>query len=102
VDSPVAVDPQGDVDRVRGMLEVAVLEEVDVRQPDVLLVVYPVQVLVSAGFIVRQAAVHPEEVHQELHLVFLENLFSYVNIQKAAILLQGKKKIIFKQRITCS
>ena len=53
-------------------LEGSVFDEVDVRFPDVAVVVDAVKVEVAAAVIVAQAGILPPLVHQELNLVVLD------------------------------
>ncbi|GBN23566.1 hypothetical protein AVEN_5415-1 [Araneus ventricosus] len=70
-DGAVVVDLEGHVHLCEGRLELAVLDEVDVRSPDFLVVGDGVQVLVPAPVFVLQPGVLPALVEQELHLVLL-------------------------------
>lgn len=59
------------MDRYEGILEVAVHDEVRVREPDVLVMVDGVEELVARSVAVAQPRVVPLLLQQELDLVFL-------------------------------
>jgi len=67
------VDPQGEVHGDDRVFEVAVHDEVGVRQPHVIVVVDRVQELVATRVRVPQSRIEPLLLQQKLHLVFLQH-----------------------------
>ena len=66
---PVTVDPQSDVARVQVVLECSVLDKVNIRLPEVRVVVDTIQEVVPGAVIMTQPGVLPPLLHDELHLI---------------------------------
>lgn len=71
VNRAVAIDAQCKMHRHDGLLEVAVHDKIRVGQPDILMVVNGVQILVLRVIVVAQTWIVPLLLQQKLHLVFL-------------------------------
>ena len=66
---PITVDPQSDVARVQIILECSVFDEVNIRLPDVRVVVDTIQEVVPGAVIMTQPGVLPPLFHDELHFI---------------------------------
>lgn len=71
IDTAIPKDLQCKVDRYERILKVAVHDEIRVRQPDVIVMVDGVQMVVLALRVVLQPWIVPLLLQQELHFVFL-------------------------------
>ena len=65
----ISVDPQSDIARVQIILECSVFDEVNIRLPDVRVVVNAIQEVVPGAVIMAQPEVLPPLFHDELHLI---------------------------------
>ena len=66
---PITVDPQSDIARVQIILECSVFDEVNIRLPDVRVVVNAIQEVVPGAVIMAQSGVLPPLLHDELHFI---------------------------------
>ena len=72
IDRSVTIDSQGEVNRYERFFEVPMHDEVRVRQPDIIIMMDRVQVIVFAVFGVCQSSVKPLLLQQEFHFIFLQ------------------------------
>jgi len=96
VDSSVAVDAEGEVNWDERIFEVAVHDEVSVRQPDVFVVVDGVEKLVATRVRVAQPRVKPLLLQQELNFVFLKQVDKYTRMQTSPKVAKKKNNILLK------
>lgn len=72
IDAPVAVDPHWKVNRYERVFEISVHDEIRVRQPNIIVVVDGVQVVVLALIRISQPGIVPLLLQKEFYFVFLQ------------------------------
>ena len=66
---PITVDPQSDVARVQIILECSVFDKVNIRLPDVRVVVDTIEEVVPGAVVMTEPGVLPPLFHDELHFI---------------------------------